>query len=83
MWKEVTLFWASGKQIKLYHNDFSIYKWVSGYIATAQYEPNKSIAQFMMDHLCNLIDDAVYHLWEPVKAAHAVILTIMESAALL
>jgi hypothetical protein len=73
---------GSGKQIKLYYNDLSIYEWVSGYIATVQYEPNPSIAQFMMDHLRNLMDDAVYHGWEPVKAAHAVILTSMESGSL-
>jgi hypothetical protein len=72
---------GTGKTIKLFYNDLSIYEWVSGYIASVQYEPNQTTAQFMMAHLRNLMDDAEYHGWEPVKASHDVILTSMESGA--
>jgi hypothetical protein len=73
---------GTGKTIKLFYNDLSIYEWVNGYIASVQYEPNQTSAQFVMAHLHNLMHEAKYQGWEPVKAAHAVILTSMESVDL-
>jgi hypothetical protein len=56
-----------------------MFEWVNGYIATIQKEPNTKIARYMMSHMRNLMEDAVFHGWEPVKQAHADILTSIES----
>jgi hypothetical protein len=37
------------------------------------------IAGYMLSHLRNLMEDAVSHGWEAVKAAHLVILTSLEA----
>jgi hypothetical protein len=70
---------GSGRKLKLYYEDLSIFEWVNGYIATIQNEPNAKIARFMMNHIRNLMEDAVFHGWEPVKQAHSDVLTALES----
>jgi hypothetical protein len=70
---------GSGRKLKLYYEDLSIFEWVNGYIATIQNEPNVKIARFMMNHMRNLMEDAVFHGWEPVKQAHSDILSALES----
>jgi hypothetical protein len=70
---------GSGRKLKLYYEDLSIFEWVNGYIATIQNEPNPKIARYMMSHMRNLMEDAVFHGWEPVKQAHSDILSSLES----
>jgi hypothetical protein len=70
---------GSGRKLKIYYEDLSVFEWVSGYIATIQNEPNVKIAHFMMNHMRNLMEDAVFHGWEPVKQAHSDILSALES----
>jgi hypothetical protein len=70
---------GSGRKLKLYYEDLSMFEWVNGYIATIQNEPNAKIACYMMSHMRNLMEDAVFHGWEPVKQAHADILSSLES----
>jgi hypothetical protein len=70
---------GSGRKLKLYYEDLSMFEWVNGYIATIQNEPNAKITRYMMSHMRNLMEDAVFHGWEPVKQAHADILTSLES----
>jgi hypothetical protein len=72
---------GKGNKLKLYYEDLNIYEWVSGYIATIQYEPNPATARHMMTYLRNLLEDAVYHVWEPVKEAHSSKLTSLETGA--
>jgi hypothetical protein len=48
-------------------------------IIQIQTDPNTS--RLMMAHLRNLMEDAVFHGWEPVKQAHSIILSALESGA--
>jgi hypothetical protein len=72
---------GSGKQLKLYFQDLSIFEWVNGYIGIVQNQTNPSISRHMMNHLKNLMEDAVFYRWE-VKEAHSVILTSLETGAI-
>jgi hypothetical protein len=72
---------GSGKKLKLFYEDLSIFEWISGYISIVQNTPDITTAHLMMSHLRNLMEDAVFHGWEPVKQAHSVILSSLESGA--
>jgi hypothetical protein len=69
---------GSGRKLKLYYEYLSMFEWVNCYIATIQNEPNVKVARFMMSHMRNLMEDAVFHGWEPVKQAHSDILSALE-----
>jgi hypothetical protein len=70
---------GSGKKVQLYYEDLSIYEWIIGYITIVQIQSDPIIQRHMFDHLKNLMEDAVFFGWEPVKQAHKAILTSLES----
>jgi hypothetical protein len=72
---------GSGKKIKLFYEDLSIFEWINGYIAIVQAQTDSNTTRLMMAHLRNLMEDAAFHGWEPVKQAHTVILSALESGA--
>jgi hypothetical protein len=47
-------------------------------MAVIQNECNPQIVRRMIAHLRDLMEDAVYHGWEPVKQAHSDILSCIE-----
>jgi hypothetical protein len=69
---------GSGSKLKVYYEDLSIYEWINGYIAIVQLQ-DPTTARHMLSHLCNLMEDAVFHGWETIKQAHSVILTYLET----
>jgi hypothetical protein len=50
-------------------------------MAIIQIQTDPNTARLMMAHLRNLMEDAVFHGWEPVKQAHSIILSALESGA--
>jgi hypothetical protein len=81
LWPQDYVLW-SGKQLKLYYHDLSIFEWVNSYICIVQNQTDPQTARYMMNHLKNLMEDAVFYGWEVVKQAHSVILTSLETGSL-
>jgi hypothetical protein len=51
---------------------------MNGDMAVIQNQCNPQIVKLMIAHLCNLMGDAVYHGWEPVKHTHSNSLSCLE-----
>jgi hypothetical protein len=73
---------GSGKKIKSFYEDLSIFEWMKGYMAIVQIQTDPNTTRLMMAHFRNLREDVVFYGWELVKQANSVILSSLESGAL-
>jgi hypothetical protein len=69
---------GSGAKSKIYYEDLSVYEWVNGYIAIVQLQ-DQVTARYMLAHLRNLMEDAVFYGWDTIKQAHKTVLTYLET----
>jgi hypothetical protein len=69
---------GSGSRSKVYYEDLSVYEWVNGYIAIVQLQ-DQVTARYMLSHLRNLMEDAVFHGWDTIKQAHKTVLSYLEA----